>query len=76
MRRTSSETELLQRFGGHLRTLRAERNLTQEELAAQAGFSRSYYNEIETGKRNISLLNLQKLARCFDISLSDLVDLE
>jgi len=76
MRRTSSEIELLRHFGEHLRTLRVERNLTQEELAALAGFSRSYYNEIETGKRNISLLNLRKLARCFGISLSDLVDLE
>jgi transcriptional regulator with XRE-family HTH domain len=73
--RTSSDVEVLRRFGEHLRQYRIARNLTQEELAAKAGFSRSYYNEIETGKRNISLLNLKKLADCLDTSLSDLLNM-
>lgn len=67
---------LLKRFGGRLRELREARNLTQEELAEAAGFSRSYYTEIETGKRNISLLNLQRLAKCLNIKISELIDLD
>ncbi len=75
MRRTGSETEALRQFGERLRQLRTTRQLTQEEMAAKAGFSRSYYNEIETGKRNISLLNLHKLAQCLEISISELLNL-
>lgn len=75
MKRSSSDNEMLQRFGEHLRQCRLVRQLTQEELAAKAGFSRSYYTEIETGKRNISLLNLNKLAQCLDISLPKLLDI-
>ena len=76
MHRTSDEDETLKKFGEQLRQLRAARQLTQEELAAKAGFSRSYYNEIETGKRNISLLNLYKLAQCLEVPPSELLDLE
>ncbi|QTN01538.1 helix-turn-helix domain-containing protein [Sediminibacillus dalangtanensis] len=48
--------------------------MTQEELADLAGFSRSYYTEIETGKRNISLLNIRRLAEALDIPIKDLFD--
>jgi transcriptional regulator with XRE-family HTH domain len=75
MSRTHDELEILTHFGERLRQLRLAKNLTQEELASLAGFSRSYYNEIETGKRNIALLNLNRLAQCLNISLSDLLDI-
>lgn len=75
MPRNKIDTELLQQFGAHLRKLRVAHHLTQEEVAAKSGFSRSYYTEIETGKRNISLLNLNKLAQCLNISLSELLDI-
>jgi transcriptional regulator with XRE-family HTH domain len=75
-RRTAQEINFLQSFGNRLEGLRVKRGFTQEELAAEAGFSRSYYTEIETGKRNISLLNLRKLARCLQVSLSELLDLD
>jgi len=41
--------------------MRKQRGYSQEEFAEIAGFSRSYYTEIETGKRNISVLNLIKI---------------
>lgn len=75
MIRTHSDEEILKQVGERLRQYRQARKLTQEELAAKAGFSRSYYTEIETGKRNISLLNLYKLAKCLNISLSELLDI-
>ncbi|BEJ45044.1 helix-turn-helix transcriptional regulator [Staphylococcus epidermidis] len=61
-------------FGNHLRAIRIEKGLTQEELAGRAGFTRSYYTEIETGKRNIALINLYKLADALEVSLSELMD--
>ncbi len=73
--RTTDEELVLKQFGHRLRELRMSRGLTQEELAAAAGFSRSYYTEIETGKRNISLLNLRKLAQCLQVNLSTLLDI-
>ena len=73
--RTNRDEQILKRFGERLRYLRKLRALTQDDLAAQAGFSRSYYTELETGKRNTSLLNLHKLAECLQVSLSDLLDI-
>lgn len=73
---SNARQEILKQFGRRLRVLRDERGLSQEVLAAEAGFSRSYYSEIELGKRNVSLLNLCKLAKCFHISLRELTDLD
>lgn len=74
--RKTKKSGTLKRFGDRLRSLRTAQNLTQEDIAADAGFSRSYYTEIETGKRNISLLNIEKLAACLQVSLSELLDLD
>lgn len=46
-KRAAQEDDFLRRFGNRLRTLREARGLTQEELADDAGFSRSYYSDIE-----------------------------
>jgi DNA-binding XRE family transcriptional regulator len=74
--RTKQEDDVLRRFGVKLRAIRIMRGFTQEELAEKAGFSRSYYTEIETGKRNISLLNLYRLAEYLEVSLKDLLDID
>lgn len=71
--RSRNDTKALHEFGVRLRRIRLARGLTQEELAAQAGFSRSYYTEIETGKRNISLLNIVRLAECLHVPPAELL---
>lgn len=76
MRKDKTDTLFLKHFGERLRDLRMAKKLTQEELAVAADFSRSYYTEIETGKRNVSLLNLRRLATCLDVKLSDLLPTE
>lgn len=73
--RTEQESEYLRRFGDRLRMLRVTQGFTQEELAAEAGFSRSYYTEIETGKRNLSLLNIRKLARSLQVNTTELLNI-
>jgi len=55
-------------FGKHLRKLRDERGLTQEQLADRAGMHFTYVGQIERGVRNPSLINLHKLARALKIS--------
>jgi transcriptional regulator with XRE-family HTH domain len=71
--RSLEEQLILEHFGKRLRELRSSKELTQEDLAIRAGFSRSYYTEIETGKRNVSLLNLYRLAECLNVSPSALL---
>lgn len=66
----------LKQIGKQLKYYRRREGLTQEELAEIAGFSRSYYTEIETGKRNISILNLYRIANALDISLIDVLHTE
>lgn len=57
-----------QKFGLHLRKLRMEQDLTQEELADKAGMHFTYIGQIERGKRNPSLVNLYKLAKALKVS--------
>jgi transcriptional regulator with XRE-family HTH domain len=61
------------RFGRKLRSLRLERGLSQEELAFRAGLHRTYVSSAERGERNVSLVNLDKLASALEVHLRDLV---
>ena len=60
------------RFGRRLRELRLEKGWSQETLANLAEIDRTYLPGIESGKRNISLVVIDKLAFVFDISISEL----
>jgi transcriptional regulator with XRE-family HTH domain len=71
-RRNESEAEILRQFGNRIKELRQKKGYSQEELAQIAGFSRSYYAEIETGSRNVSLLNLLKILKHLDANASEL----
>lgn len=55
-------------FGKHLRKLRKEKKLTQEQLADKANMHFTYIGQIERGLRNPSLVNLQKLAKALRVS--------
>jgi transcriptional regulator with XRE-family HTH domain len=52
----------LERFGENLRALRLQSGMSQEDLALESGLDRSYVGGVERGERNISLLNIVKLA--------------
>lgn len=60
------------RLGIRLRELRKLQNISQEKFALSINMDRTYYASVETGKRNISLVNLEKIANGLHISLSEL----
>ena len=61
------------RFGQRLRTLRKQRGWTQIEMAELFGLDRSYLADVERGKRNISIVNLEIIASGFGLSISKLL---
>ncbi len=60
------------RLGRKVRNLRLQRGWTQVELAEKLGLDRSYLADVERGKRNISVLNLELIAEGLGLSLSQL----
>ncbi|WP_296131175.1 helix-turn-helix transcriptional regulator [uncultured Corynebacterium sp.] len=62
--------EILRDFGSRLRELRAERDVSQEQLAHTTGLDRTYISGIERGKRNVSLENIVKIADALDVPVS------
>jgi len=68
-----SSNSILKNFGIHLKNIRVQKNITQEQLAHLCELDRTYISGIERGKRNISLINLYKIASSLDIHPSELL---
>ena len=68
-----SSEDILSRFGSRVRELRMASGLTQERLAELCGLDRSYIGGIERGERNVSLRNIQLIARALGVPLSRLM---
>ena len=64
----------LLQFGTRVRELRTERKLSQEDLAEVADLHRNYISQIECGRRNVSLLNILKIARALGVRPAKLID--
>ena len=61
-----------QQFGERLKHLRGEKGLSQEKFALSIGMDRTYYASVENGKRNVSLINIKKIADGLGVTLSEL----
>ncbi len=61
-----------EKFGRRVRELRQGLGSSQEKFALQIDMDRTYLASIESGKRNVSLENINKIARGFNITLSEL----
>ena len=66
------EKEVLISFGKKVRELRINQKLSQESLAEKSGLHRNYIGMVERGERNPSLINIDKLAKALNVSLSEL----
>jgi transcriptional regulator with XRE-family HTH domain len=67
--------DIRERFGFAVKTRREELGLTQEDLADQAGIHRTYLSDIERGTRNLSLVNIERVAVALSLQLSELFQL-
>ena len=72
MAKRRAKPDVRERFGDAVRTRREELKLTQEELADRAGIHRTYLSDVERGSRNLSLVNIEKLAQALSLSMSEL----
>jgi transcriptional regulator with XRE-family HTH domain len=61
-------------LGARIRELRNKSGLSQEQFALMIGMDRTYLASVESGKRNISLMNLKKIADGFNMTLSELFE--
>lgn len=68
------EVTALTRFGLRLRALREKAGFSQEELAERAQVHRTYLSGIERGRRNPSLINLLRIAKALNLSISVLFE--
>lgn len=63
--------EVLLKFGQKVREERLRLGLSQEELATRAGVHRTYIGMIERSEKNITLENIEKIAKALKISIAD-----
>ena len=62
---------ILKKLGKRIKQLRKNADISQEKLAELAGLDRTYINSVENGKRNISIINIEKICIALEISLAD-----
>ncbi len=66
------DADIASRFGQRVRELRKAKDLSQEAFAAACGLDRTYISGIERGRRNVSLRNIEVIAKALGISISEL----
>jgi transcriptional regulator with XRE-family HTH domain len=66
------ESQTKQRFGQRLREIRKGKGISQEALALSCGLDRTYIGGVERGERNISLVNIHRIARAIGVPADQL----
>lgn len=65
-------TNILTAYGSTIRKIRQSQNISQEGFADLCGLHRTYISDVELGKRNVSLENIEKMADALNIKVSDI----
>lgn len=63
--------DIKSKIGKRIKELRTLKKYSQEELAARAGIDRTYINSVENGKRNVSIVNIEKIASALGCTLQE-----
>lgn len=68
-----TKRNILVSFGEKVREIRKEKGLSQEELAHKADLHRTYIGMIERAEKNITLLNIEKIANALEVNIKELI---
>lgn len=68
------ETDICKRFGMAIKTLREQKGISQEKLGEIADLHRTYIGMIERAERNITLKNIDKIAKALDVEISTIFE--
>lgn len=63
---------ITEKFGQRIKQLRNGQGLSQEKFALSIDMDRTYYASVESGKRNISINNIEKIAKGLGVTLEEL----
>jgi transcriptional regulator with XRE-family HTH domain len=66
--------DIKKRFGKKVNTLRIEKGWSQEKLALTADLDRTYVPSIEAGRRNVSIVVIEKLAKALNVDLTEILN--
>lgn len=66
--------DILLKFGKKVKEARKEQKISQEKLAFQAGLHRTYIGMIERAEKNITLLNIEKIANALNVNINYFFD--
>ncbi len=66
--------KILIKFGKKVRLFRKEKGLSQERLAFKADLHRTYIGMIERAEKNITLVNIEKIAKALGVEISQLFE--
>lgn len=69
-----AKSSILNFFGKRVREERLKKELSQEKLAELANLHRTYIGMIERGEKNITLENIEKIAKALKVSVSKLLE--
>jgi len=67
------KANILEKFGQRVRDERLKRGLSQEELAEKAALHRTYIGMIERAEKNITLINIEKIAKSLGLKVDELL---
>jgi putative transcriptional regulator len=68
------KAKLLSALGSRIRTVRLQKGVSQEALAYEAAFDRTYISLLERGRRNPSFANLHKLCGALGVTVAELTE--
>lgn len=66
------QTDILKKFGLTVRRIRASKGISQEAFADLCNLHRTYISDVELGKRNVSLENIEHISNALGLSISEL----
>lgn len=65
--------DIKEMLGNKIRKIRLGKKMSQEDLAFKSGLHRTYISDIERGARNVSIKNIEKIAKALNASLKELM---